>query len=153
MADVAIGFVYDFASNEAFYAVKGEGASLNGQRIAGPRERRTTDGRLELLCIETSDASAIASVAAQLSEEAFRWRIFGSIANAMCQVAAGRVDAMINVSRCRIIDAAAAALIVSEAGGTVAFSVDNPELSLETRIHLATAQTHETANRLLGLVA
>lgn len=153
MTDVALGFVHDFATSESFYAAKGLGAFLNGQPIAGPRERRTDDGRLELLCIETSDASAVAAVASTLAEEAFRWRIFGSIANAMCQAAAGRVDAMINVSPCRIIDAAAGALIVEEAGGAVAFSVENPDLSLHTRTRLATASTLETANRLLRLVA
>ena len=39
----------------------------------------------------------------------------------MCQVAAGRVDAMASLGRCRSVDAAGAQLVVRESGGHVAF--------------------------------
>jgi myo-inositol-1(or 4)-monophosphatase len=45
----------------------------------------------------------------------------GSIAIALCQVAGGRVDGMVTLWRTRSVDAAAAQLIVREAGGLVAF--------------------------------
>jgi myo-inositol-1(or 4)-monophosphatase len=40
----------------------------------------------------------------------------------MCQVAAGRFDGMLTLKGCRAVDAAAAQLIVREAGGHVAFT-------------------------------
>ena len=44
----------------------------------------------------------------------------------MCQVATPRVDAMVNVTDCRIVDAAAGALIVRESGGVVRFAMTAP---------------------------
>ena len=51
----------------------------------------------------------------------YRLRVVGSIAITAAYVAAGRFDAMISLRPCRSVDAAAAQLIVREAGGVVAF--------------------------------
>ena len=48
--------------------------------------------------------------------------MFGSIAFALCQLAAGRIDGMVTLWRCRSVDVAAAQLIVRESGGLVAFT-------------------------------
>jgi myo-inositol-1(or 4)-monophosphatase len=57
-----------------------------------------------------------------LVQVAHRLRAIGTIAAAMCQVAAGRFDGMLTLKGCRAVDAAAAQLIVREAGGHVAFT-------------------------------
>ena len=86
--DLALAFVWDFGTRETFHAVRGGGAFLNGRRVEPLSEERVTeDGRLELLCVETSDAWRTAELAAPLAEVAYRWRILGSIAVALCQVA------------------------------------------------------------------
>lgn len=151
VADVILAFVWDFGARETFHAIRGGGAFLDGKRLSGPAaEQRTPDGRLELLCIETSDAHYVADVGVALAERAFRWRILGSIATAMCQVATTRIDAMVNVSECRVIDAAAASLIVRESGGSVRFERgDELNLDLAARTRLAVARTAETAQDLL----
>jgi len=155
VADVEVAFVWDFERREAFHAVRGHGAFLDGTPLFGPeRERRVADGRLELLCIETSDARLTAQFGARLADVAYRWRILGSIACALCQVATPRVDAMVNVSECRVIDAAAAALIVRESGGTVLFSGgDDLPLELASRTTVAAARTVDAASQLLELLA
>ena len=155
VADVEVAFVWDFERCEAFHAVRGHGAFLDGTPLFGPeRERRVADGRLELLCIETSDARLTAQFGARLADVAYRWRILGSIACALCQVATPRVDAMVNVSECRVIDAAAAALIVRESGGTVLFSGgDDLPLELASRTTVAAARTVDAASQLLELLA
>jgi myo-inositol-1(or 4)-monophosphatase len=154
VADLALALVWDFGTRETFHALRGGGAFLNGEPVAPlARERRTEDGRLELLCVETSDARRTAEVAASLAEVAYRWRILGSIAVAMCQVATPRVDAMVNVTRCRIVDAAAAALIVQESGGAVRLGTgDGTPLDLEARTELCAARTAAVADRLLAYV-
>jgi myo-inositol-1(or 4)-monophosphatase len=48
-------------------------------------------------------------------------RAIGAIAPSLCQVAATRFDALLSLRRCRAVDAAAAQLIVREAGGCVSF--------------------------------
>jgi myo-inositol-1(or 4)-monophosphatase len=59
--------------------------------------------------------------AEQLVEVAHRLRALGTIAVALCQVAAARYDGLVTLKRSRGVDAAAGQLIVREAGGLVAF--------------------------------
>jgi myo-inositol-1(or 4)-monophosphatase len=153
--DLALAFVWDFGTRETFHAVRGGGAFIDGAPVAAPSdERHSEDGRLELLCVETSDARRVADLARPLAEVAYRWRILGSIAVALCQVATPRVDAMVNVTRCRIVDAAAGALIVRESGGVMRFSAGRQiPLELEQRTMLCAARTMTVADRLMGQLA
>jgi myo-inositol-1(or 4)-monophosphatase len=152
MADLAVAFVADFGAREIFHAVRGGGAFLDGKRVEPlAQERITEDGRLELLCLETSDARRTAELATPLAEAAYRWRILGSIAVAMCQIATPRADAMMNVTRCRVVDAAAATLIVRESGGIVLFERgDAIPLELDQRTSLCAARTLDVAEGLMS---
>ena len=123
MADVFFGFVCDLSSGEVWTATRGGGAWLDGVALSvGDTERRTRDGRLELVAIESAHPARIAKRGQELSLRAHRVRMFGSIAFALCQLAAGRVDGMATLWRCRSVDVAAAQLIVRESGGLVAFT-------------------------------
>jgi myo-inositol-1(or 4)-monophosphatase len=152
--DLALAFVWDFGARETFHAVRGGGAFLNGfpvQPLA--EERLTDDSRLELLYVETSDARRTAQLAVPLAGVAYRWRILGSIAVALCQIATPRADAMVNVTRCRIVDAAAGALIVRESGGSVRFGAgERIPLELDQRTSLCAARTSAVAERLLSCI-
>jgi myo-inositol-1(or 4)-monophosphatase len=123
MADVFFAFVCDLTSGEVWTATRGGGAWLDGVALSvGDTERRTRDGRLELVAIESAHPARIAKRGHELSLRAHRVRMFGSIAFALCQLAAGRVDGMATLWRCRSVDVAAAQLIVRESGGLVAFT-------------------------------
>jgi myo-inositol-1(or 4)-monophosphatase len=124
MADVVFGFVQDFGPDEEWVAWRGEGAKLNGVALdPGVGERRwASDGKLELVGFESADPRWVAQSADGLVEVAHRLRAIGTIAAALCQVAAGRFDGMLTLKGCRAVDAAAAQLIVREAGGHVAFT-------------------------------
>jgi myo-inositol-1(or 4)-monophosphatase len=122
MADVAFGFVHDFGSAEQWWATRGEGAWLNGEQLdPSLPERRTRDGRLELLGIEAADPRWVQASIDGLIGSAHRLRALGTIASTLCQVAAARFDGMVTLRRCRGVDAAAGQLIVREAGGLVSF--------------------------------
>ena len=76
---------------------------------------------------------------------AYRIRCPGSIAVSLCYVAASRFDGMLSTRNCRSVDAAAAQLIVREAGGAArasatASSADAP-LDLDARYDIAAART------------
>ena len=58
--------------------------------------------------------------------------MLGSVAMTLCLVAAGQLDGMLSLRPIRSVDAAARQLLVTEAGGAVAFPADD-ELSLEMR--------------------
>src|SRR5918999_1448961 len=128
MADVEVGFVAELDRPRDWWAVRGEGAFLGG--VEGPaggalfaRGRRLAPlepGPLEVLGLETAPPALVASAAEAIAGlEARRLRVLGSVAAAMCLVAAGRLDAMITLREVRSVDVAAAQLIVEEAGGAV----------------------------------
>jgi myo-inositol-1(or 4)-monophosphatase len=128
MADVVFGYVADLSRGEEWRATLGGGAWLGSERLVGPaRERRGRDGRLELVCLESAYPARLADRGAAVAAVAHRVRMLGSMALALCQLAAGRVDGMAALRRCRAVDVAAAQLIVRESGGLVAFTAfDEP---------------------------
>lgn len=122
-ADVAFGFVHDFGGGEQWWAYRGQGAFRDGQRLdPAASERRTRDGKLELVGIESADPRWVARSIEGLETCAHRLRGLGTIASTLCQVAAARFDGMLTLSRARGVDAAAGQLIVREAGGLVCFT-------------------------------
>jgi myo-inositol-1(or 4)-monophosphatase len=122
MADVAFGFVFDFGTGEEWWARRGEGAWLCDERLDPTiGERRSRDGRLEVLGVEAADPRWVAASIDSLVSTAYRLRALGTIAVSLCQVAAARFDAMVTLRSARGVDSAAAQLIVREAGGVVSF--------------------------------
>jgi myo-inositol-1(or 4)-monophosphatase len=151
MGDVSFGYVYDFGTSEEWVATRGNGARLNGAPLDPTlRERRSGDGRLEILGIESADPRWVAEVADDLVPFAHRIRAMGSIAITLCQVAAGRMDAMASLKRARAVDAAAGQLIVREAGGT-ARPLDMP-LDTKPRAPVVAARSETTADQLAQIL-
>ena len=130
MGDVEVGYVAELDPPRDWWAVRGGGAFLDGERL-----ERLGPGPLEVLGLETARPALVAGAAEAIAGlEARRLRVLGSVAAAMCLVAAGRLDAMITLREVRSVDVAAAQLIVSEAGGAVALpGGDALDLSLRTR--------------------
>src|SRR5215211_2753862 len=82
MADVRFAFVHDFGSGEEWWAARGQGTHLDGDRV-------------EVLGIESGDPRRIARYATALAATtAHRLRLIGSIALGLCWVAGGRFDAL-----------------------------------------------------------
>lgn len=122
MADVQFGYVHDFGTGEEWWAARGEGAFLNERQLdPALGERRGPDGRIEVVGIESADPRWLKGSIDILVEAAYRLRALGAIAPSLCQVAAGRFDGLVSLRGCRAVDAAAAQLIVREAGGLVSF--------------------------------
>jgi myo-inositol-1(or 4)-monophosphatase len=129
MADVEFAFVCDLGSGEVWSASRGAGARLDGVPLIVDEaaERRTADGRLEVIAIESAHPRRIAQSAPAVTVVAHRIRVLGSMALALCQLAAARVDGMATLGPCRSVDVAAGQLIVRESGGLVAFTgYENP---------------------------
>jgi myo-inositol-1(or 4)-monophosphatase len=138
MADVEFGYVYDFGADEEFAATRGGGARLQGEAI----EVAADGEELELLGIEAARPEHALPALEALSGRVYRMRVVGSIAISAAYVACGRFDGMLSLRPCRSVDAAAAQLIVREAGGSVAFGdpgIDQADLGLEARYPIAAA--------------
>ena len=142
MADVRFGFVHDFGADEEFVATRGAGASVGGRtaRVA------VGNGRLEVVGLESAEPDWTVPALHALSGNAYRLRVVGSIAITAAYVAAGRFDAFLSLRPCRSVDAAAAQLIVREAGGAVSFGdggLDGAPLGLDVRYPMAAARDDE----------
>lgn len=147
MADVQLGFVYEFGAREEFTAKRGEGAWLGSRKL----ELEGEGFGLEVVGLESADPVRIAPVVSELAGEAYRVRVIGSIAVTLAYVAAGRLDGMLSARPCRSVDAAAAQLMVSEAGGAVEFAgyaLGDADLGLDARYPVLAARNDE----LLGKV-
>jgi myo-inositol-1(or 4)-monophosphatase len=138
MAEVEFGYVYDFGAGEEFAATRGEGATLDGERIAvGPDA-----DKLELLGLESAEPEWALPALEALAGRVYRLRVVGSIAISASYVAAGRLDALAALRPCRSVDAAAAQLIVREAGGRISFgdlALEDAPLGLDARYPIAAA--------------
>ena len=142
MADVEFGFVHDFGADEEFMARRGEGATLDGAPAAVSGEAE----RLEVVGVESAEPEWSLPALEALAGKAFRLRVVGAIAISGAYVAAGRFDAMLSLRSCRSVDAAAAQLIVREAGGSVAFGegeLSEALLDLESRYPMAAANSED----------
>ena len=146
MADVRFGFVHDFGADEEFVATLGGGAEVtrigsDGVPAAAATARvAASNGRLEVVGLESAEPDWTVPALRSLAGNAYRLRVVGSIAITSAYVAAGRFDAFLSLRPCRSVDAAAAQLIVREAGGVVGFD-DGPleaaPLDLAARYHMA----------------
>ncbi len=138
MADVEFGYVYDFGAAEEFLARRGGGALLDDE----PIEVGADAEMLELVGLESAEPEWALPALEALAGKVYRLRVVGSIAITAAYVAAGRFDAMIGLRPCRSVDAAAAQLIVREAGGRVAFgdlALEEADLGLDARYRIAGA--------------
>jgi myo-inositol-1(or 4)-monophosphatase len=118
MASVDFGYVANFPTGEEWWAKRGEGAYLDGERL----EPAAEDTPLEILGVESAHPWLVSAGADAIAQtRAHRLRMIGSIALSLCFVASARFDGMLCLRPSRSVDAAAGQLIVREAGGAVSF--------------------------------
>ena len=152
MGDVDVGYVLDLACGQEWTAIRGSGACLDGEWLP-----RLEHAPLELIGIETARPERVAAaLEAIVTTGASRVRAIGSVALTLCLVAAGSLDAMATLREVRSVDAAAAQLIVREAGGAVAFPRGGDEplaasLDLEMRSTVLAARSSMLLDSLAPL--
>lgn len=145
MADVWLGWVFDYGSGEEWVAERGRGAWLNGEPIvpdeAGPGPL------LDLVALEGATPARVARAMPAMKGRVNRIRVLGSAALSMCQAAAGRVDAMSALGAVRAVDVAASVLIAREAGVVVGLpepeDVATARLDVESRWPAVVGRTYE----------
>jgi len=128
-----IGAVFVPVSGEMFFAVRGAGATLNGQPIRAAAGTRLDPTRM------VGPKPLIQRLGQALEPGAIHPRI-GSLALKICRAAEGRLDAAFAGGQSHDWDLAAADLIVHEAGGTMTtlagdtIVYNRPEVSHETLV-------------------
>ncbi|MHA1238689.1 MAG: inositol monophosphatase family protein [Candidatus Odinarchaeia archaeon] len=149
---VFAGVVKNLVTGDEYYAVKGEGAFLNGKPISTSKNKEIVDSLISLYDYlprgSTENWSKLREVA--------KIRVMGSEALEICTVAAGGLDACIDVRGCsRAVDTAAAKLILEEAGGIFADTNGNPlncKVELTENISFVAAANKHILMKLLNFV-
>jgi myo-inositol-1(or 4)-monophosphatase len=152
MGDVVFGYLYDFGSGEEWTATKGGGAQLDGETLGEVRPK----DKVEILALEGTLSASVADKAEALVGYAHRFRIMGSLALSLCQLAAGRVDAVCSLRDARAVDVAAAQLVVRESDLEISFADAGPwdaaPLNTAPRSLVVAAPTEELRNRLAEIL-
>jgi myo-inositol-1(or 4)-monophosphatase len=153
MGDVVFGYIHDFGTGEEWTATRGGGAQLDGRPLGGVAPKDP----VEILALEGTLSASVADHAEALVGYAQRFRIMGSLALSLCQLAAGRVDAACSLREARAVDIAAAQLIVREVGLPIAYADAGPwdgaPLDNAPRGIVVAAPTEESTSRLGAILA
>ena len=111
------GVVYDPSRDHAFYAERGAGAMLNGERLHVSQTDELIHAIVGLDFARDPDArAALMATMVAYSIHIRTFRSLGSTAVALCYVAAGWMEAYFHFALCPW-DCAAGGLIIQEAGG------------------------------------
>lgn len=142
--EILLGVVYDPCSDEMFYAVKNEGAYLNGKQIHVSDKAGLHTSVIATGFPSQMDARlAVYNGLGKLIQRCRTIRSLGSAARHLAYVGAGRLDGFWE-NGLKTWDVAAGVLIVQEAGGQVSDTSGNP-YSLNT-LHIVSTngQVHES---------
>lgn len=114
LEDTVAGYVLNLVSMDAWYAVRGGGAYLRGERLR-PLRPRPGRHQFELVAVESSPRSL--ARAEPVLRLASKVRILGSMALSIAHTASGGIDVFLAPFAARAFDMSASLLILSEAGG------------------------------------
>ena len=135
--DIEIGVVINLNTRDLFWAVKGQGAYMNNNRISVSDTDLNQKSFFEIDISKRNFFQHIDKFKNILSKSS-KIRIMGSTALTLCQIARGSMDTFLNFRESsRVVDAAAGYLILMEAGGKIfsinGLEIDQKLLSIETR--------------------
>jgi len=111
-----LGVVYDPVADEVFYAEKGAGAFLNGERL--PIKQHVPELRDAMAEVEFKRLPASLSRELVAAPPYSSQRSFGASTLEWCYAAAGRFDVYLHGGQ-KLWDYAAGSLIMAEAGGSM----------------------------------
>ncbi len=114
LSDLRVGYVYNLAAADEFWAIKGEGAYKNGKRI-----HTSSAEDITIVAFEASSPKTDIPRILPLLLEAKRARCFGSTALDLSYLASGAFGLLAVASPARAFDYAAGMLVLLEAGGVM----------------------------------
>ena len=133
IGDIKHAVVLDLVSKDIYWAIKGEGAYMNDEKIKVSDLTLSDKCFFELNLPKKNIFNYIERLK-PIIQKFHRMRIFGSSALTLCQVAKGSMEAFINLRESnRLVDVAAGYLILKEAGGKI-FSLDGTDIIQELSI-------------------
>jgi myo-inositol-1(or 4)-monophosphatase len=115
LQNIEMGFVKNLANGDLYEAFKGKGAYLNDEKLTPSSQKNLAHSSIGAY-IRGAKMNRIS----KLSNIVRRIRLLGSVAIELCYVGDGTYEAFLDIrGNIRIIDIAAAKLIIEESGGII----------------------------------
>lgn len=151
LGDVVAGYIADLPNGKEYWAIKGEGAWCNGDKITCH-----SNEELDMVAFEASAPSVDIPKMLPLLTSARKVRCLGAIALDLALMAAGAVDIIAVATPSRSFDYAAGMLILQEAGGIIT-NMTGGELSrisagIERTVPLIAASNKILHEKAIGLL-
>jgi len=133
--DIKKAVILDLNTKDIYWAIKGEGAYLNNNKIH-VSDLDITDKCFFELNLPMKNFFKHIDNLRPIFRRFFRIRVLGSSALTLCQLAKGSMEAFINLRETnRLVDVAAGILILKEAGGEI-FSLTGSKIEGALSIYL-----------------
>ena len=131
LSDIEVAYVKNFPTNDIYTAVRNKYATKNNKLIQVSDVEKAKHATVSTYIYRTKrDLNKI-------FPNVRRMRIMGAIAVEMCYLAEGVYDVFLDTQAVRVLDIAAAQLIIREAGGFIT-DIDSKELSSQIDLHANT---------------
>ena len=157
LEDVIAGVVHDPYTGSTYWAEKGKGAYYNGSKI----KVKGNSGNLRnsLICVSLPLKAGVKPIetAKEIIKHGGRVRALGSASYEACLVARGSADAYIDAwGTLRIVDIAAASLILKEAGAVVLYNYREPtkipKIDLDEKLFFVTANSKQLMEEIVKIL-
>lgn len=114
IGDIEIGYVKNIPTQDEYVAIKSKGATKNNKPMTISNITHANEATLSTYIYRAKRGSLD-----KLCSSIRRMRLIGAIAIELCYVADGTYDVFLDIGQVRVLDIAAAQLIVKENGGLV----------------------------------
>jgi len=152
MENILVGYVIDIPSGKEYWAIRGEGAWCNGEKI---RCREGVD--VDMLAFEASVPSKDIERLFPLLVSARKVRCLGAIALDLALLASGALDVLAVATPSRSFDYAAGMLILREAGGVITDlggkGIERISAGLERTVPLIATSNEVLHRKVLEIIA
>ncbi|MCX8176304.1 MAG: hypothetical protein N3E48_03630 [Candidatus Bathyarchaeota archaeon] len=136
LSSVYAAVVFEVSSSKLFYAEKGKGSWLSGKRIKPSNVKEFKDA---IVSVDIPTSGEALEKSLKIAKNSNHLRRLGAASLEVCYVAAGMIDVHVDLKgRIRVVDLAAAYLILKEAGGLI---VDGDGKELDVAADLPTRCT------------
>lgn len=135
--DTIFGFIYDYAQEKYYYAIKGKGAYCNGEKIHVSLNEQLSDSVISF-CLTShynnERINEVLEVEKNLASKVRGLRLIVTAAIELAWCAEGKIDGCINIKPSMGLSSAAGKLLVSEAGGKVTNCKGEPRKNIDTML-------------------
>ncbi len=150
LGDIEIGFVKNFPTNDTYIAVKGKGSLKNNKPIEKSDINQISEATVcNYIYREKKDKIA------KLCSSVRRMRLMGAISVELCYVSDGTYDIFLDTGSVRLLDIAAAQLILKENNGIVTDTENNvlaSSLDLMEKTSIISSSNKEIHEEIMKLL-